>query len=93
MRRSDAVAISNRVHIDGRVERDPAPCYEPGASVHFERLGVHEALQELLANTHNLGRSGAVGLGAVARVAETVPVFRLTHGDAIAAARSLIDRR
>ncbi len=68
------------------------PRYDSGASgVRLERLGTLEALRELLANTHNLGRAGSIALAAVAKAAESIPVTRIVYDDATAAAAHLLE--
>jgi hypothetical protein len=67
------------------------PRYAPNGPAHLlERIGPREALRELLANAHNLGRAGGVGLEALAKAAETIPVSRLTYCDARTVAVSLL---
>lgn len=84
--RSDAVLLEGAV---GRPTAIVLPRYRRRAKLRFEHLGTQEALRELMANTHNLGRSGVVGLAAVARAAGVIPVTRLTHGDAVSAASAI----
>ena len=66
------------------------PRFAPGAELRIERLSPLAALKELLANTHNLGRCGSVGLEAVAKAVETIPVFKLVHADAVSTADVLM---
>ncbi|HMS49429.1 MAG: PqqD family peptide modification chaperone [Candidatus Microthrix subdominans] len=76
---ADVVRLDGDV---GPVNRVVLPTYEEGAEATLQRLEPHEAVVELLANTLNLARAGQAALDAVCDLAATVPVERLTHGNA-----------
>lgn len=66
--------------------------FRPDAEINVERLEKSDAIKVIMANSLNLTRSGSAGLGALCGLAESVPVLRLNHGDAISAADWLLRR-
>ncbi|MCO5321168.1 MAG: PqqD family peptide modification chaperone [Microthrixaceae bacterium] len=76
---------SNVARLDGDVgpvSRVLLPTYVEAATPSSHQLTSDEAVVELLANTLNLARAGQTGLDAVVDLATSVPVYRLTYGDA-----------
>lgn len=82
--RPDVVSLGGEV---GPIDRVILVNYVPGAQAHLEPLEGIEALRGVLVNTLTLGADGDRGLATLCELAETVPVGRLTHGDAHAAAQ------
>ena len=77
--RADVQRLSGDV---GAVTRVILPRHVEGAPCESEPLTASDATVELLANTFNLARVGQSGLDTITALAETVPVERLTYGDA-----------
>lgn len=76
----------------GPIDAVVFPAYSSGAEIDLAPLDPHECLDELLANTLNLARVGQPGLDALCRVAQSAAAYRLVHGDAREAARTIIDQ-
>lgn len=64
--------------------------YRDGAELAVELVDPNEAVGLLLANTLNLAQSGSVGLGALCALAESVPVLKVVHSDAMDLAGRII---
>ncbi len=75
----------------GPVSAVVSPRFVAGAGFVLEPVGVDDAFDQLLANTLNLARVGQPGLDMLCQVAETAVSYRLVHGDALGAARRLLD--
>jgi hypothetical protein len=75
----------------GPVTRIVFPCYQAGMRCEVEPLGVHDHLDELIANTLNLARVGEDGVGALCRLADTVEADRITYSNALEAAEVIAD--
>lgn len=66
------------------------PRFAVGMEPELLRLGPDEAFDELLVNTIDLGGGGQLGLDLLTGLAESTPIFRLVHGDAIDAVEALV---
>ncbi len=64
--------------------------YRPQSPASAVRLSAQQAIELLLGNTLNLVRSGNEGLATLCRVAESVPVVSITHGDTLALAERVV---
>lgn len=85
--RADAVNLSGDV---GPIDLIVHTSYRPGADRTAERLEPAHALELVITNALNLGLAGETGLGALSRIAETIPVLAVVHGDSFALARDLL---
>ncbi len=85
--RPDVRRFGGRV---GPIDLVVFPTFEPGATVRIEPLDVHDALDALLANTHNMACVGQPGLDALCTLAESTPAYRLVHGDAFEAIPAIV---
>lgn len=86
--RADVQRLTGTV---GPVSAIISPRFELDATFTLEPLDVYDGFDQLLRSTMNLARVGQPGLDVLCRVAETAASYRLTHGDAVAAAHALLD--
>lgn len=84
--RHDTICAGGEV---GPVDLVVEVSYQPEATYSATQLELGDAIRVLMTNTLNLVRVGQPGLEALARMAETVPVIRITHGDSLEAAHRI----
>lgn len=65
--------------------------YRAGATYSAAPLEAGDAIRVLMTNTLNLVRVGTPGLEALARMAESVPVVHVSHGDSLEVAHRIAD--
>lgn len=86
--RSDVKRLGGEV---GPIRAVVFPTYDPDRPPVIEAVDRHEFLDALLANTLNLARVGQPGLEALCELAESVPAYRIVHGDSGAAVSTVTE--
>lgn len=85
--RDDASAIGGRI---GPIDLIVNVRHDRAASITSDRLEPEPALRMLLENTLNPDLAGSSGLRTLVKLAESVPVVHIRHGDAIELAHRLL---
>ena len=75
----------------GPVAAIVSPTFAADSVFGVEQLDVYDGVDQLLRSTMNLARVGQRGLDALCQLAEHTASYRRTHGNAVGAARMLLD--